>query len=236
LLPLAHGCASPAPQKPLTPAQRVERDERIGSDLAARFERSLRLRGDKAVRTYLQTVLASLIPATPEAKRPAPRVFIYLPEAGQPWQGFALPIDRVYLPAPFLRVVEFESELAAALAIQAAHLKLEHVIRRLTEQKADAADSTDPKNESLFVYTEEEELAAIDTASELLYRAGYDGRGLVALLQRYQANPTQSPHDPARLGKMVDQARRTIALSSPLRNPIVRSSAFMAIQKRMQKL
>jgi hypothetical protein len=76
----------------------------------------------------------------------------------------------------------------------------------------------------------------LPVAVGILYRAGFDGRGLVAHLERYRAYPEASPYSPARLEKMIDLARRTIALSSPLRNPIVRSPAFQAIRPRLRRL
>jgi hypothetical protein len=59
---------------------------------------------------------------------------------------------------------------------------------------------------------------------------------MVSLFQIYQDNPEHSPFEAGAVVKFLDRARRAVAQYSPLRNPVVRSQAFVAIQKRMQRL
>jgi predicted Zn-dependent protease len=230
VLAVSASCSSPPVKPPLTPTQKVERDERIGSGLAAQFEQRLSLVSNRAVDAYLGSLLARLNGAT----LPGARVLIYRPASGALWAFFGLPVQRIYVPAPYLKAVEFESELAAALAMQSAHLQLDHTLSRLPEGELENPDFDSEKG--LFSFDEKECLAAVKGAAANLYRSGFDGRGLVAWFERFKAHPEVSPYDEERLDKMIDLARREIALSSPLRNPIVRSPAFMAIQARLRRL
>jgi hypothetical protein len=125
----AGACAAPAKSPKLTPKQKVERDERIGRGLASRFERELALVTDAAVESYLNGLLTQLL--APEAPAPGARVRVYRPEAGEPWAGYSLPVQRLYLPAPLLREIDFESELAALLAVELARLQAELVLSHL---------------------------------------------------------------------------------------------------------
>ena len=60
--------------------------------------------------------------------------------------------------------------------------------------------------------------------------------GLVSLWDLYRAQSPHSPYEDDLLKKLTDKTRTIIAQHSPLRNPIVRSQAFLAILKRIQKL
>lgn len=77
---------------------------------------------------------------------------------------------------------------------------------------------------------------ALESAMEFLYQAGFDPRGMVHLLGKYQENPEKSPYDEFTVKVMMENAWRMIALHAPLRNPIVRSDHFLALFHRIQKL
>ena len=89
---------------------------------------------------------------------------------------------------------------------------------------------------SFFEAPDAAELAALESAVDLLYRARFDPRGLVSLLQRFQKKSGKIPWDAATLRRMVEKTRESISLRSPLINPIVRSDRFLHVRKRIQKL
>jgi predicted Zn-dependent protease len=164
--------------------------------------------------------------------------------------GYALPEGRVYLPLGLLKEFDFENEVAAAIAFQLAHLRKKNLHTRVWDlysgengkpifsdlmmQAPQSVDFFDANG--LFAFTDEMEVATLQEAVRILYQAGYDARGLTALLERFKKNPDQSPYGPGTLEKLVEQSFRAIALLSPLRNPIVQSHDFLSIRKRIRRL
>ncbi len=88
----------------------------------------------------------------------------------------------------------------------------------------------------LFSFSEEAEISTMQTAVGLLYRAGYDARGLISLYNRFQENPSYSPYELGTINRLIDHTRQEIAIYAPLRNPIVRSEEFLLIRKRIKNL
>jgi hypothetical protein len=76
----------------------------------------------------------------------------------------------------------------------------------------------------------------VEVAVSLLYRAGYDPRGLVSLWARFRALGLASPYGAELLSRMEEKSREAITLYAPLRNPIVRSDPFLEMRKRVQQL
>ena len=88
----------------------------------------------------------------------------------------------------------------------------------------------------VFAFSEDAEIAASKKAVGILYRAGFDARGLICLFEKFKNNSEHSPYELSTINKIIEQARREIASQAPLRNPIIRSQAFIKIQKRIQHL
>jgi predicted Zn-dependent protease len=251
-------CASGPPAKPkLTPTERVRRDQALGAGLARQFEAKLRFKQDKQVILYLHEVTARLSSGVEELKTSAVSVQV-LADRGERWSSYALPGNRLYLSSGALRGAEFENQLAALIALELAHLTLRHVPLRLEETRSEPGASTPadfpsieglvPTADSssravdffgptgLFAFPDEYFVDAVETAVGILYRGGFDPRGLVSLWELYRAHPANSPLESEILGKLIEKTRTVIAVYPPLRNPIVRSPAFIAIQKRIKKL
>jgi predicted Zn-dependent protease len=158
-----------------------------------------------------------------------------------------------------IRAVEFENELAANMAFQFGQILKGHVLLRMQDDRVreqggdregtpallEGIVSSAPKAErdidyfsptGIFELSDELNLNAVNPAVEILYQAGYDPRGLVAVWEKLLAHPDRSPYEAVLLRKLIEKTRRTIAQYSPLRNPIVRSQDFISIQRRIQKL
>jgi predicted Zn-dependent protease len=153
-----------------------------------------------------------------------------------------------------LRGIKFENEIAAEIAIQFSHLVEKHALERflrLQERKLEELMGSSFRGpllwetsaqvdyfglDGVFAFSEQAEISAAKMAIGLLYHAGFDSRGLVSLFQRFQNNSKHSPYELSTINKIIETTRREIALQAPLRNPIVRSPAFVKIQKRMREL
>jgi predicted Zn-dependent protease len=155
------------------------------------------------------------------------------------WESFALPGVRLYLSFPLIQKFGYENELAAAIALPMGHTMVEQGFKYLREHGDTATTGKIPVTffgeSGFFDYSDDAVLEAADAAFNMVYQAGYDPRGFLSLWALYLKNPKESPFSPALLEKLIENTRRNIALQAPLRNPIVRSEAFMAIRQRIQK-
>ena len=249
----SYGCSSGPVLKVPTHEEQVQQDNAIGLELSRQFESKLKLKTDSEVQTYLQRVAQRLADATPDLKSAKMDVLLVNDKPGL-WQNFGLPGYRIYLSSGLLRNLEFENEVAAVIAYELAHLLKRDALSNL--KKSTGVDSVElsvpgslllhagedskgvafsgPKG--IFQFKEDQILAADASAVSLLYRTGYDARGLVSVWEKYGAHADHSPYSHDLLSRLSEQARQTIDLYVPLRNPVVRSDAFHGIQERIRKL
>jgi predicted Zn-dependent protease len=253
-LALMQGCSTPPPVKPETPAERMERDNAMGLELSLQLDKNLKFRQDKEVLVYLRNLARKLADSMPELQSSSVGVWIVQDDGGK-WNSFSLPGNRIYLSAGLLRSIEFENELAALIAIELGHVLRRHVFERLSASQ-DPAQTESPILQSLlpsqaaalprtirffgpagvFAYPEKSLKEATESAVRMLYNSGFDPRGVVSLLAYYERDPKRSPFEPSTIGRLQEYARQLIAQHAPLLNPIVRSTAFVTIQKRMKRL
>jgi predicted Zn-dependent protease len=249
-------CSTLMPPKPIPQEQIIKQDNALGLELARQFEEKLTIKRDRGVENYLADLAEKLSTSSSDLKQTRTAVLL-IRDHEQVWDSYSLPGNRVYLSLGFVKSVEFENELAAVVALELGHIARRHAMIRLQKilgpnapttayqkapllpelpelEAAQKIDFTGPAG--LFEYNDEEMAAAAETAVDLLYRAGYDPRGLVTVFNRYAAEPRHSPYDSATIEKVVEHARSAIALYLPLRNPIVRSPTFLGIQKRISRL
>lgn len=248
-------------------------DQTFGEDLAGRFESCLRFKKNTEVSVYLRKIANKLVYSTPELSGGGVGVWL-IQDIDKKWHSFGLPGNRVYLSTGLLREVEYENEIAAAIAVQLAHIIDKSILKRLVkpvdlgieETSATRAglDPNDPLATSdfqtnargllliqprelsrkaeffglngIFSFSDKMELSTIKTAVAILYRAGFDARGLIYLYGRYQNKLDHSPYEESTISKMIEEARKSIALYPPLRNPIVTTQDFLLLQKRIKHL
>lgn len=246
---LLFGCASSRKTPPqVDPAEQVRQENEVGGELAQSLESQIRLKRDDDVSVYLRNLAQRLAESYPPLKQ-LPLGVLLVTDRGGRWESFSLPGGRIYLSIGPLKGVEYENEVAGVLAIQLAHLYGRDVLERIKERRAPVEGgipSEQPPESSrvidffgpagVFSFSEARRLNAIDEAVGILYQAGYDPRGVISILTLFRANPAKSPHDPGALAKLLDRARAAIALRAPLRNPVVRSDEFLAVQKKIREL
>jgi hypothetical protein len=168
------------------------------------------------------------------------------PPYHQKRSSFSLPKNQIYLSKKVLSLTEYDSEIAAELAIQIGHLSKQHVYRHwLDYQNLISESGLSTKSETkvpffgetgFLTFTSEEEAEALLEAVDILYKAGFDPRGLISLLAKFEKHPDLSPYSEEDIPEFLDKIREKIALYVPLRNPIVRTHRFITIQERIQNL
>lgn len=254
-LALLQGCASGPPPKRVSVEEQIRQDVAVGSQMAETFETKLRIKKDPEVSVYLRGLGQKLTGQVPELKA-APLGVLVVEDRGGKWFDYSLPGNRVYLSVGWLKGTEFENEVAAAIAVELAHIVKRHAVIRLTHDPEIArlegsviesvmpvaapdsgrvnVDFFGPKG--IFAFTQENRLDATEMAVDILYKAGFDPRGLIAFWSNHLAHPESSPFDSDLIQRLIERARAEIAERSPLRNPIVRSKEFLAVKKRIGRL
>jgi predicted Zn-dependent protease len=210
----------------------AQRDEKAGSELLKRFEKESQIREDLQVCRYLEELAGALIRNSSQLKNRPVQVGI-LKDRGERWLNYGFPGSRVYLSRSMLRNVKFENELAAAMALELAHVEKRDLLSKyesLPMLQGTVADS------GIFDFSVEARLRALESSMEMMYQAGFDPRGMVLLLNHYKEKPSISPFDAKVTDQLMENSWRIIALHAPLRNPIVRSDRFLAVYQRMKKL
>lgn len=211
---------------------RVLRESRIGQKLALSLERKINIVKDPKLDRYFTTLGESLLSVTPELNAFPLQVRVFRQKKTQKLSHYSLPGNRVYLSLDLLKIYEFENEFAAALAIEMGRLMGKVVLGRV-----DGIPEKEYFNRhGLFEVSLEGETAALQNAIEILYRAGYDPRGMVTLYQKMDQNSGKVLLDKDLIDELIEESRRKVASSSPLRNPIVQSAKFLEIRQRVQGL
>jgi len=137
--------------------------------------------------------------------------------------------------------MEYENELASLMAIELLHARRKTWVQR-TQQvqllgwKRAVSTRQHLGNKDWTVEWNQHDRDAFRSAVQVLYRTGYDPRGLISLIQILMRNPTSSPFDQDFLSDLATEVRREIAVFPPLRNPIIQSNQFLVFQKRVRRL
>jgi beta-barrel assembly-enhancing protease len=167
---------------------------------------------------------------------------------------FSLPGGLVYLSLGLLRAVEFEGQLAAALAHELAHQQLGHSLI-LWRRKVNANRGTPYVLQFQGEFSSEffgaEGVLRLDSQMEeeadrlgpaILYRSGFDTRMYSSFLQLLQTYETKKPALVAKLSQLHPalSARQVWARESTLKIPprqgqSVSSSTFMQIKSILKE-
>jgi len=154
------------------------------------------------VEAYLRTIGERVARSTP--RHELPYQFAVIDSADV--RGYALPGGQVYLTRGLLAKLVTESQLAAALAHQLAHISARHVVPALCEacgrgelldavaaaESAAAGTAAQPQNEALarlakaiyeHAYDPDTEAAADRLGLDYLVAAGYNPSGMVTFLE-----------------------------------------------------
>jgi hypothetical protein len=235
------GCISAPPKKPNI-VEQVKQENAVGSELAKDFEAQLRFRNDAAVEAYLQKVGRRLEKSSGDPRLEHTQISI-IQEQGPLWRSFSLPGRRVYLSIGWLKKAKTDSELAALIAVELGRIQQRQVLLHMPPSPlAGSTVQTEKKKpeffgeKGLFTYNQKETEAALVSAVGILYKAGFDSRGLVSNLETEKDNLEHSIFTEFVLTGLIELARDDVNSYPPLINPIVRTREFATIRKRIQNL
>ncbi|MBU6374806.1 MAG: hypothetical protein KGQ59_02315 [Bdellovibrionales bacterium] len=222
------GCASPQGRKDLSSSDRLEKERILGDRWASGIGGLLLQREDPVLVEKMAAMAGKLGVLNP------PRITLLssLP-AQQRTPIFVLPGYRWYFSSGALRSLRYENELAAALAAAQAlsermSVRSEELIAEMAEQGTTSPRVTLPK------FTDSEWRSVNLRMVDLLYKAGYDPRGVPRFWQRTKSEWSGMSPDWSII--LQEEAIAQISRKVPLMNPVVRSTEFGEIEKRLKKL
>lgn len=246
------GCQSAKRKKDEQQIIPSESESRVGRELTRNLDQAYGAWNDSRVEQLLNEMIAKIASADPVYKFSVSDARVHLLATSTPLMAAGLG-RTVYLSRGLLESVSYENELAYLLGVQLALLKEgstkenlatlqgqsvgENLVVLPTTPLEDAGDFIKGKwfePGGLFDLGNDAYLRSEKDAVGLIYKAAYDPRGAVTLIQRWDAPKERQKYRV--LGKILPevedrlrQAREEVAKLSPLRDPIVRSVAFQEL-------
>lgn len=219
-------CSTPETQKPITIEERLEKDTRVGSRVLSDLESQMKLVRDPKLSQFLQNLGNRVIAGSAELQRHPVHVLLFR-ETSLSWHSYSLPGHYVYLPFDQSKSFEFENIWASAIALELAHVYHRHFLDNVDSRPGVGFFGPN----GWFSFTTEQQAQATSTAVDILYRAGFDVRGVIFFWQNVKVEVSNELRS-----KLIEVARERSTHYPPLRNPIVRTNDFVRFQKRLQEI
>jgi predicted Zn-dependent protease len=233
-------CSTPPAPKTLTLNEQIEVDTVRARELTGEFMDRVEFRQWGRAEAFFIRIAESLskeVQAFPLQKLRI-RIHSAQPPAGE--ASYAFPGALISLPDSWVRGVEYENELAAVIAYQMAHLVLRSLAIHVEEQALRPVPVPPilfgPG--SVFEFHREERASAIRLGVKMLYRAGYDTRGMASIFQRTPnlfGNP-DSGSSKKEVDFNIKEAQRSSSELLPAIKPVVRSPEFIRFKKELERV
>lgn len=235
ILPFALvSCTSAPAPKVLTFSEQIKVDTERAQSLATEFQKRVTFLALPRAEEYLNQLALRIAKAEPETLTRIV-VRVHQDQKVELSRFFSFPGTLISIPASFLRKVEFENELAAAISFE-----LSTVMKRTLASQVDANPEQTPilfGTKSIFNLNALNREPVISLGMKLLYYSGYDTRGMTSIFQRYpeyyvQAETSEKQKKEINLWRREAQSVKSNFL--PTLNPIVRSDEFIKFKKDLK--
>jgi predicted Zn-dependent protease len=239
VLLLAASCSTP-PAKPVSPVEQIAADTRRASGLVRDFRSKVRLLGAPDIRQYLERTASRISAVSTGLPLGTVEIMIHAEQSPEQARFFSFPGTAVSIPIGFLRKVEFENELAAAIAFELGGIIERHLANRLESLASTGMTGAIPLfgAESVFALNAGERIRSIRIGTRLLHFAGYDSRGMVSMLKRYPSffrnAGSETPENEVNLE--LREALRAKSELLPALKPIVRSADFLRFKNELERI
>jgi hypothetical protein len=236
---IAHlsGCATPPKEKTLSISEQINVDTTKAQALFSAFQkRAVFVKADD-IEKYLTTMARKLAAVQDGFEVKKVTIKIHRDDDVEMKRFFSFPGTTISVPVSFLKTVDYENELAAAMAFELANVINRHLAKKVDEDAHPTLWGTG----NVFDLDRPERVESIDQGERLLYYAGYDLRGMPSFFRRYEPKFKVSTN----LGsssnqKEVDfnwkEAQRARSEYLPSSNPTVRSTDFIKMKKGTKHL
>jgi hypothetical protein len=226
-------CATVEAPPPLTLEEQIIQDREDVSSILKKLERTLKLRKAPATEVYLSALCRSILGAdSANAEMPC-RVRVFR-ESNEIPRFFGLPGVELFVGDRFLKQVTTEAEIAAAISLQVEVVLKRVLMLRVKDWNIDQEDESNVVDvpvlgpESVFMIDRQLGEDVIPLAAGRLVAAQYDPRALSRLFTMHHAASGDSER------YLVATARYVQSEFLPIRNPILKSNAFLTTQKIWQ--
>lgn len=226
------GCGSVPVPAPLSPHEQLTVDTVKVKDLRLQFEKQVTLEKDANLEKYLTAVARQITREEAALRAEKVLVRVHLDTKPELKKSFSFPGVVIFIPKSILYQINFENELAALIALELAQI-----------ERRDLAQEMD-KNErpilfgdlSIFHFSQKARGESIELGTKLMYAAGYDPRGMVALFQKFHSYflDSSSPAGQKELTYYLKQAQKAKNDFIPSLQPIVRSNDFLRMKKELK--
>lgn len=232
LLLLIASCSQLPTPPPMTVHEQLRIDTVKAKGLITEFEKQVKFENSSTVSSYLASVAKQLVQAEEGMRSETVIVKIHQDAKEELKRPFSFPGVLIAIPKSFLMKVNFENELAALIALELAQIKQRDLALELERR----ADRVLFGTNSLFRFSSASRGSAIEIGTRMMYSAGYDPRGMVALVEKYPALylDASSPAGKKELEYYVKQAQKAKNGFMPSMQPIVRSNSFLQMKKNLK--
>ncbi len=235
------GCSTPKPQRVLTISEQIAEDTETAQNLFMDYQKKVNFVSFPSGERFLNG-LAMKIATTPNGlSKEKVKVRIHRDDGNKNLaRFFSFPGTTISIPLSFLKEVEYENQLAAAIAFEIANVMNRHLAKKM--------DQTENRElfgeKSLFSLDRTARQESIEIGTRLLYFSGYDLRGLASLFQRYpdyvlnaQTASNEGLESPQKEVEFnLREAQRAKSEYLPSLQPIVRSAEFITMKKGLKRL
>lgn len=242
-------CSTTPEVQELTPEQVAQQERELGNHLQKELEQSIKILKDLDVSVYLRK-LAERLATEDEKLRDMPIGIFLIRSSQNPFNHYAIPRGRIYLSVDHLKHLQFENEVASVLALQLIYLRdkiLQERYSRLTDgdfviEKRWVApfvlrEGVGIPIRELFLFEPSVEKGAIKEAVHLLYRAGIDPRGIVAMWKVIKNRQNgNEPNSRQNIDELIEWSYQAVSEFAPLRNPLVKTRDYTQFQARILKM
>lgn len=239
LIPL--GCSAPKPQRVLTISEQIEVDTATAQNLYLDYQKKVSFVSFPDGERFLNAMAMKIATSPNGLSNEKVRVRIHRDDGNKNLSRFySFPGTTISLPLSFLKEVEYENELAAAIAFEIANVVDRHLAKKMDQTAS--RDLFGPTG--LFALDRSERLESIQSGTRLLYYSGYDLRGLASVFQRY---PNYILNAPSAKNEGLDFMEKEVEFNVkealharseylPSLQPIVRSAEFITMKKGLKRL
>jgi predicted Zn-dependent protease len=233
------GCATEAPKKELTLSEQIEVDTKKAQSLSNEFKQRVTFVPLKNAQDFMKNMVSVLLKKREEFQKEKITIEIHDDSDPKLRRFFSFPGTTLSVPISFLKKVEFENELAAALAFEMANIMNRFLAKKVEKQVLLGNRPQLFSKESVFNLTKEDRGDSIRLATNLLDESGYDTRGMASIFKRFSAyyvQETSSDLFQTQVAWMVREAQRAQNEFLPQMKPVVRSGEFIQFKKGLTKV
>lgn len=231
---LFQGCGTEMPKKELTLFEQIEVDTKSAEGLTQEFVAQASYINLPSAQSFVRKTAKLILSKRPDLKDSSIQIKIHDDSDPKYRRFFSFPGITLSVPFSFLKKVEFENELAAALSFELANVLNRFLAKKVEVQMIAQHPLELFSKNSVFNLSKSERSLSIKLGSKLIYDAGYDARGMASIFKRYNVYYLQdgaSDLKQNQVGFNVREAQRANSEFLPQIKPVVRSAEFIQFKK-----